>query len=53
MESLGEQTLPGKTHDPLFLTGIFSCLDRLLRKPMADVLKELPIAEEIRQALAA
>jgi c-di-GMP phosphodiesterase len=51
MESLGEQTLPGKAHDPLFLTGIFSCLDRLLRKPMAEVLKELPIAEEIRQAL--
>lgn len=51
MESLGEQTLPGKAHDPLFLTGIFSCLDRLLRKPMADVLKELPIAEEIRLAL--
>lgn len=51
MESLGEQTQPGKTHDPLFLTGIFSCLDRLLRRPMAEVLKELPIAEEIRQAL--
>jgi EAL and modified HD-GYP domain-containing signal transduction protein len=51
MESLGEQTLPGKAHDPLFLTGIFSCLDRLLRKPMAEALGELPIAEEIRQAL--
>lgn len=51
MESLGEQTLAGKAHDPLFLTGIFSCLDRLLRRPMAEVLTELPIAEEIRQAL--
>lgn len=51
MESLGEQTLPGKTHDPLFLTGIFSCLDRLLRRPMTEALSELPIADEIRQAL--
>jgi len=51
MESLGEQTLPGKTHDPLFLTGIFSCLDRLLRRPMTEALSELPITDEIRQAL--
>ena len=31
MEVLGAQLLPGQPHDPLFLTGIFSCLDRLLR----------------------
>ena len=51
MEVLGEQSMPGQHHDPLFLTGIFSCLDRLLRRPMADILHAMPIADEIRQAL--
>lgn len=51
MEVLGEQTMPGQAHDPLFLTGIFSCLDRLLHRPLADILHAMPIADEIRQAL--
>ena len=51
MESLGEQTMPGQSHDPLFLTGIFSRLDRLLRRPLAEALNDLPIADDIRQAL--
>lgn len=51
MEVLGAQVLPGKAHDPLFLTGIFSCLDRLLHRPMADVLADIPVAEAIREAL--
>jgi hypothetical protein len=45
------QLLPGQPHDPLFLTGIFSCLDRLLRRPLAEVLGTMPIADEIRLAL--
>ena len=51
MELLGEQCLPGGHHDPLFLTGIFSCLDRLLRRPLADILQAMPIADAIRLAL--
>lgn len=51
MEVLGPQVLPGKQHDALFLTGIFSCLDRLLHRPMADVLADIPVAEAIREAL--
>ena len=51
MEVLGAQLLPGQPHDPLFLTGIFSCLDRLLRRPLAEVLGTMPIADEIRLAL--
>lgn len=51
MEVLGPQVLPGQQHDPLFLTGIFSCLDRLLHRPMADVLADIPVAEGIREAL--
>ena len=51
MEVLGERTLAGQSHDPLFLTGIFSCLDRLLRRPLSDILNDIPVAEPIRQAL--
>lgn len=51
MEVLGAQSLPGGHHDPLFLTGIFSCLDRLLRRPLADILQAMPVADAIRQAL--
>lgn len=51
MESLGEQAHPGLPHDPLFLTGIFSCLDKLLRRPINEIIDDLPVSEEIRQAL--
>lgn len=51
MEVLGEQVMPGQPHDPLFLTGIFSCLDRLLRRPLAETLNDIPISTDIRQAL--
>lgn len=43
--------MPGQSHDPLFLTGIFSQLDRLLRRPLAEILDDIPIADTIRQAL--
>lgn len=51
MEVLGAETMPDKAHDPLFMTGIFSCLDRLLRRPMAEALELLPIPENVRNAL--
>ncbi len=51
MELLAERLAPGQAHDPFFLTGIFSCLDRLLHRPIADILATMPIADEIRQAL--
>ncbi len=51
MEVLGAQAMPGQSHDPLFLTGIFSQLDRLLRRPLAEILDDIPIADTIRQAL--
>ncbi|MDE2439599.1 MAG: HDOD domain-containing protein [Betaproteobacteria bacterium] len=51
MEILAEKQMPGQQHDPLFLTGIFSCLNKLLHRPLADILGTLPIADEIRQAL--
>ena len=51
MEVLGEQLMPGKPKDPLFLTGIFSCLDRLLRRPLAELLNDMPLSDDVRAAL--
>lgn len=35
----------------LFLLGLFSLIDALLDKPMADLLKELPLSAEVKWAL--
>jgi EAL and modified HD-GYP domain-containing signal transduction protein len=51
MELLGATALPDAPPDALFLTGIFSCLDRLLRRPLAELLDEIPLAAEVRAAL--
>ena len=51
MEVLGEQSMPGVAHDPLFLTGIFSCLGELLHRPLADTLNDILLADDIKNAL--
>lgn len=51
MEVLGARVLPGEPADALFLTGIFSCLEKLLRRPLAQLVDEIPISIEIRNAL--
>lgn len=52
MELLGQNN--GSKHcDALFLTGIFSRLDRLLRQPLAAALKAMPLTVPIRAALLA
>jgi len=33
------------------MTGIFSCLDRLLRRPLATLLDEIPLSNDVRTAL--
>ncbi|RVU40287.1 HDOD domain-containing protein [Rheinheimera riviphila] len=45
-------------HDPenppsAFLTGLFSLVDALLEQPLADLLEDLPILPEIKEALVA
>ncbi|TAJ92978.1 HDOD domain-containing protein [bacterium] len=37
--------------EDLFLMGMFSLIDALVDRPMADVLKEMPIAQDIKSAL--
>lgn len=51
MEELGKRLMPGQATDPLFLTGIFSSLDRLLRRPLAEILDDMPLADDVRAAL--
>ena len=51
MEVLGEVSMPGQSHDPLFLTGIFSCLGALLHRPLAEILDDMLLADDIRRAL--
>ena len=51
MEVLAEQSMPGVAHDPLFLTGIFSCLGELLNRPLAETLNDMLLADDIRNAL--
>lgn len=51
MELLGAKLMPGRSSDPLFLTGLFSCIDRLLHMPMAEALADIPLADEVRSAL--
>jgi EAL and modified HD-GYP domain-containing signal transduction protein len=51
MEVLGEESMPGMAHDPLFLTGIFSCLGELLHRPLAETLNDMLLADDIKNAL--
>ena len=38
-------------HDATFVVGLFSTLDALLDRPMQDVLKDLPLTEEVNLAI--
>jgi len=51
MEVLGAELLPERSQDALFMTGIFSCLDKLLRRPLPEALNTMPLPEVVRQAL--
>ena len=51
MELLGQQRFPAAESDHLFLTGIFSTLDRLLRIPLPEAVNQLHLPDNIRNAL--
>lgn len=51
MELLGRDSLPQQSGDLLFLTGIFSCLDRLLRRPLPEIIADTPLPEAAAAAL--
>lgn len=51
MEILGRQRLPAVEADHLFITGVFSTLDRLLRVPLAEAVDQVRLPTNIRAAL--
>jgi EAL and modified HD-GYP domain-containing signal transduction protein len=50
-ELIAQQTGRGAAMGPLFLTGLFSLLDVLLRMPMDGILSRMAIAPEVKDAL--
>ncbi|MDR1463448.1 MAG: HDOD domain-containing protein [Azoarcus sp.] len=52
MERLGKKAeLTGVAQDALFLTGLFSLLDRLMGAPLSELTEKIQIPEEVRVAL--
>lgn len=51
MEILGAKRFPAAESDHLFLTGVFSRLDRLLRMPLAEAVKQVSLPAHVRSAL--
>lgn len=51
MELLGAQRFPSVESDHLFLTGVFSTLDKLLRIPMTEAVEQVKLPTNIRTAL--
>lgn len=51
LELLGAERFPAAEADHLFITGVFSRLDRLLRTPLPDALAQIPLPTNVRNAL--
>lgn len=50
-ENIASKTALKKESSNVFLMGLFSMLDVLLDKPMLEVLEELPVTENVKEAL--
>ena len=50
-ELIGQQHGDRKMAEGLFMTGLFSLLDALLRVPLAEILERIDVADEIKHAL--
>lgn len=50
-EKLGQESLGQANPNELFMLGLFSLLHAMLDTPIADVLKKIPISEDIKLAL--
>ena len=51
MEILGKERFPAVESDHLFITGVFSTLDKLLRTPLPEAVETLRLPINIRSAL--
>ncbi len=51
MEELVKSSGDAEMRAEVFICGVFSLLDRLLKQPFADLLRTVPVPERVRQAL--
>ncbi len=51
LEELGKQLADSDAKDEMFICGLFSLLDHLLKTPFAQLLQAIPMPERVRQAL--
>lgn len=50
-EAIALEARDVRTAESLFMVGLFSLLDALLRTPLADILEKLDLADEVKRAL--
>lgn len=51
MEELGRNLPDAELRGEIFICGVFSLLDRLLKQPFAELLKNVPVPDSVRAAL--
>jgi EAL and modified HD-GYP domain-containing signal transduction protein len=51
MEELGRGNGDAEMRGEMFICGVFSLLDRLLKQPFADLFKSVPVPDRVSQAL--
>jgi EAL and modified HD-GYP domain-containing signal transduction protein len=51
MEVLVKSSGDAEMRGELFICGVFSLLDRLLKQPFTELLRSVPVPERVRQAL--
>jgi len=51
MEELGRSMSEAEMRDELFICGLFSRLDHMLKQPFDKLLQSIPVPERVRQAL--
>ncbi|PXW93712.1 EAL and modified HD-GYP domain-containing signal transduction protein [Sphaerotilus hippei] len=52
MEALAEGTADETMRSEMFICGVFSLLDRIFQQPFAELLKTIPVPEQVVRALA-
>jgi EAL and modified HD-GYP domain-containing signal transduction protein len=51
MEELAKDTRDAEQRDEMFICGLFSLLDHMLKQPFSKLLQSIPMPERVRQAL--
>jgi EAL and modified HD-GYP domain-containing signal transduction protein len=51
MEELAKSMTDSEVRDEMFICGLFSLLDHMLKQPFEKLLQSIPVPERVRQAL--